>query len=140
MKIDLTELVQRVGNEADLEKEEKVSYPADELKLTQPVKIKLHLTNTGNSILVKGTVETEAELACSRCLKNYRLPLKAVIDEKFALSPPEYKKGRELELHEEDFVYPLEKDNSLDLSEVIRQNLLLALPMKTLCKADCKGI
>ncbi len=140
MKIDLTELLQKVGNEADLEETEKISFPEDNLALVQPVKAELHLVNTGVSVLVKGKIETEAELECSRCLKTFKLPLSVKIEEEFSRRIPEHKKGGEIELKEEDFVYPIGKDNSIDLTEVIRQNLLLALPIKTLCKPDCKGI
>lgn len=140
MKIDLTEVLQKVGNEAALEESEKISYPEDNLNLTKPVNIKIHLVNTGDSVLLKGKIEAEAELECSRCLKAFNLPLSLEIEEEFAKKAPEHRRAEELELKEEDFVYPIEKDNSIDLSEVIRQNLLLALPMKALCQPDCKGI
>ena len=140
MKIDLTELLQKVGNEAEFEQAEEVSYPEDALNLTQPVKINLHLINTGTSVLVGGTAETEVELECSRCLKKYKLPVKVKIDEEFARSLPPSKRGGETELQEKDFVYPLEKDNTIDISEAIRQNLLLTIPMKTLCRSNCEGL
>jgi len=140
MKIDLTELLQRVGNEADVEQNDKVSFPEDTLNLTRPIKIVLHLVNTGTSVLVKGKVETEVELTCSRCLKTFKLPLSVKIEEEFSRHIPERKGGKEIELKEKDFVYPIEKDNTIDLTEVIRQDLLLAIPIKTLCSPDCKGI
>lgn len=141
MKIDLTELLRHVGKEADVEGEEKVSFPEDGLNLTRPVKVKVHLTNTGTSVLVKGAVETEAELECSRCLSRFRLPLSVLIEEEYSGNPsaPSVGKKRECELKKEDFVYAYDKDNSLDLGETVRQNLLLALPIKPLCKSDCKG-
>ncbi|MFC1568126.1 DUF177 domain-containing protein [Candidatus Margulisiibacteriota bacterium] len=140
MKIDLTELLQKVGNEADIEQEDKVSFPDDDLNLTQPVKIDLHLVNTGPSVLLLGTAETEAELECSRCLKKYLVPLKIELEEEFSQAPLVPKKGKESELKAEDFVSPIGKDNTIDLTELIRQDLLLALPIKTLCEPDCKGI
>jgi len=142
VKTDLTELLQKVGNEADIEQSSRISFADDELILTQPVKTKLHLVNTGTVVLVKGKAETEAELECSRCLKKFKMPLSIEIDEEFALEmpAPRHKKGKEVELHEEDFVYPIEADNTVDLTEVIRQDLLLALPMQALCSKDCQGI
>ena len=41
-------------------------------------------------------------------------------------------------VHEDDLVFPIESDNTVDLGEAIRQNMLLSIPMKPLCKADCK--
>jgi uncharacterized protein len=139
VKIDLTELLRKVGNEADVKLTEEISYPEDNLILTKPAAINLHLVNTGTSVLVKGRVETEVGLICSRCLKNFNLPISINIQEEFSKDPQACKEGGEAELKEEDFVYPIEKDNSLDFTEVLRQNLLLALPIKTLCRPECKG-
>lgn len=141
MKLDLTELLRHVGNEADVQEEFKVNLASDELRLTRPVKVKLHLTNTGQSVLVDGSLETELELDCSRCLKKFRQPLTVPVDEEYAKNPPRppAKKGVELELKEKDFVYPIGQDNTLDLDETIRQNILLAVPLKPLCTPACKG-
>ena len=139
MKIDLTELLRRVGNEADIEEEEKINFPEDGLTLIRPVKVKLHLVNTGNSVQVDGALATEAELECARCLKRFKAPLVAKVTEGYSRNPPKPggKKGEEIELREEDYIYPIENDNTIDLGETIRQNLLLALPIKPLCRPDC---
>ncbi|MDD5382226.1 MAG: DUF177 domain-containing protein [Candidatus Margulisbacteria bacterium] len=140
MKIDLTELLRKAGNEAEIEETEKISFPEDNLNLTKPVKIEAHLTNTGTSVLANGEIDTEAELECSRCLKTFRQPISVKIDETFSRKIPEPKRKGAGELKEEDFVYPIEKDNTIDLTEVVRQNLILALPIKTLCSQNCQGI
>jgi len=139
VKINLTELLRRVGNEADVKMEEKVSFPEDGLTLIRPVKVDVHLVNTGDSVWLSGTLETEAELECSRCLKKIKTPLSAKIEEEYSKHPPQAAAKKEIELGEKDFVFPIEKDNSLDLDETIRQNLLLALPIQTLCQQECKG-
>jgi len=139
VKLDLTELLQAIGNEADIEKIEKVSFPEDNLILTKPVKTKLHLINTGTSVLATGELETETELECSRCLKKYNIPLVVKIEDEFASEPPE-QTTKNIELKETDFVYPIDPDNTIDLTEVVRQNLLIRLPTKPLCKQDCSGL
>jgi len=140
VRIDLTELLQAVDNEADVEITEKVNFPEDELVLSKPVKISAHLVNTGPSIIMFGRAETEVELQCSRCLKTFRQPLVIELDEEFAQRPFSSKTSGEMELKAEDFVYPIEKDNTIDLTELLRQNLLLNLPIKCLCSPDCQGI
>ena len=134
MRIDLTEFLRKVGNEADFEEIEKVNFPQDGLNLTKPVKVSLHLVNTGLSVLVAGEIAAEAELECSRCLKKLRLPLSVKINEEYSkrLPLPAVKQGKPIELKEEDFVFPLDKDDTLDLDEMIRENLLLALPIQPL--------
>ena len=141
MKIDLTELLRQVGNEADIAEEAEVSFPEDGLNLTRPVKIDLHLVNTGASVYVTGTLATEAELECSRCLKKFKRSLTVRVEEEYVRGPSAQpaKNAKEVELKANDFVYPLGGDNSLDLGELIRQNLTLALPIKVLCREACKG-
>jgi uncharacterized protein len=141
VKIDLTELLRQVGNEADIIEEAKVSFPEDGLNLTGPVKIDLHLVNTGASVFVNGTLATEVELECSRCLKKFKRPLAVRLEEEYVKEPPALpsKNVKGIELKANDFVYPIGQDNSLDLGETIRQNLMLALPIKTLCRENCKG-
>ena len=138
MKIDLTDLLRQVGNEADITRTEEVSFAEDGLFLAGPVKVDLHLINTGYSVLLNGTFEGVAELECSRCLKKIRQELKVPVSEEYGRPAPA-PKVKMTELKEEDFIYPLGKDNLLDLTELIRENLLLALPIKPLCREACKG-
>jgi uncharacterized protein len=130
MKIDLTELLQKIGNEADVALEQRLDFSEDGLILVGPVKINLHLVNTGTSVLLNGRAEATVEQECSRCLKKFQASVVAKLAEEYSKTPPEPKgkKGKEVELM---------KDNTLDLKETIRQNLLLALPMKPLCRPDC---
>ncbi|MBU0671748.1 MAG: DUF177 domain-containing protein [Candidatus Margulisbacteria bacterium] len=140
MRIDLTELLQKVGNETDIEQSEKVSFPEDGLTLTKPVIVNAHLANIGPSVLLLGRAETEAELECSRCLKKFKYPIAIELEEEFSKEPLIPKKSKEIELRNEDFVLPIEEDNTIDLTELIRQDLSLEQPIKTLCSPDCKGI
>lgn len=140
MKIDLTELLQKVGNEADYKLLEKVSFPADGLSLVKPLKIQAHLVNTGASVLVSGQAKTVAELECSRCLNNYQIPINIEFEEEFSHEPLSHHGKGEIELHSEDFVSPIGDDNMIDLTELIRQDMLLSLPIKTLCSNNCQGI
>ena len=141
MEIDLTGLLKAVGNELDIEEQESASYPEDNLILTQPVKIKAHLISTGLSVLLKGVIESEVQVECSRCLKGFKMPLSVKIEEEYSKSNPVPKGDKkEVELKEKDFVFTIGQDNILDLAETIRQNLLLALPIKLLCRPDCPGL
>ena len=90
--------------------------------------------------MLTGEAETIAELECSRCLKNYTVPISIEFEEEFSREPFSPKGKGEIELHNEDFVSPIGDDNMIDLTELIRQEMLLSLPMKTLCSESCQGI
>lgn len=141
MKIDLTEVLRKVGNESHLHLENTMSFPDDGLVLTRPVQVDIDLVNTGDSVLLQGSLSTEAELVCSRCSQNYQKSLAVKLKEEYVkdnLPLSGNAKNKGVELKEEDFVYPIEKDNTIDLTEIIRQNLLLTLPIKNLCGEECK--
>ena len=140
MKIDLKELLQKIDNEADIEQVETVNFSEDGLILTQPVSIAVHLANTGSSIVLYGNAETEVEVECSRCLKTFRQPLEVELSEEFVNPSLLIRGSGETELKPGDFVYPIEKDNKIDLTEVLRQSFLLELPLKNLCSENCPGI
>lgn len=141
MKIDLSKLLREVGDTVDIQESEAVSYPDDNLTLVKPVEMDLQLINAGDLILLRGNVSTAAELDCARCLNKYVLPLDVEINEEFSseVPVPSKNKREEKELHAEDFISPLDKDKTIDVSEIVRQNLLLELPLQPLCRKDCPG-
>jgi len=44
------------------------------------------------------------------------------------------------ELGDDDFVYKIDEDGKIDLHEAIRQNIIVDLPMRFICKENCPGI
>lgn len=97
------------------------------------------LLRTQRSILVKCAVKTEAELTCSRCLGNFRQPLKIKFEEEF-LPTLDAQSGMPLPAPEESSAFTIDEQHILDLTEALRQYFLLAVPMKALCKKDCAGL
>jgi len=141
MKIDVSEVLKAIGNEMTIEESENISFPQDDLILTKPVKFKIHLVSTGRTILLKGKLKTMVKLTCCRCLKDFDYSISIDIEEEYSKKPPIVKsKVKEAELKEKDLIFKIEDDNTIDLSETIRQNLLISLPIKPLCTPSCKGI
>lgn len=141
IKIDITPLLKSVGNKLRIDEQETVSYPEDGLDLTSPVKVEGEMVNAGRGILFEGLVSTRLKLNCSRCLKEIEVPLSFEMEEEFR------RRGREgadrkvkVELKDEDFYSEILSDNTIDLSEAIRQDLLTELPMQPLCNEECKGV
>jgi Predicted metal-binding, possibly nucleic acid-binding protein len=107
-----------------------------QINLQGPVKVDLVAQEVaGSGVLVRGRINAVVELECRRCLE----PVQQEIDDEITLlydNPPE---GEEAE--ESGEIYPLpERGDVLDLSEAVREQLLLRIPLHTLCRPDCKGI
>ena len=73
----------------------------------------------GTAVLVTGRISTPATLRCSRCLGVFDLPVRV---DQFVFHK---------ELQGEDFV---------DLTANMREDIILELPQRALCTADCKGL
>lgn len=138
MKIDLSELIHHPGMHAVQEIEQPCPKDID-FECFKPVKGKLEFTNTGTLLIIMGELAGEVKLECSRCLTDFALPVETTVEEEFNIE----KVGdslRALPLEEEDVDTGLIVNNILDVDELIRQNLLLVLPIKPLCTEECAGL
>lgn len=128
--------VQRV----ELDDADELDLRENEAKLAGPVEghARLHRTNQG--IFVDGTVRMPVELDCTRCLKSFTTTMEFPLREQF-YPTIDVNTGEPLAAPaDDDLSFPIDHNHILDLREAIRQNLVLALPVRTLCKEDCAGL
>lgn len=98
------------------------------------------MTRTGDGILVKGALHTTIEVACRRCLELFATPLRFNLEEEFKPTI-DITTGVKVPLLEDgEPATRIDGHHILDLSEVIRQDLLLTLPMYPVCRSKCKGL
>jgi uncharacterized protein len=89
---------------------------------------------------VFGTLRASLELTCVRCLTPFALPLEFTLEEEFRPTIDIYT-GAALPLPSDDEVATqIDAHHEIDLAEVIRQNLLLAIPLRPLCRSRCAGL
>jgi uncharacterized protein len=100
-------------------------------------RVKLIRTNRG--MLVKGAVQTKVPVECSRCLKVFDQPLTIELEEEF-FPTIDVNNGSALEIPDDPSSFFIDDHHILDVRELIRQNALLTIPMKPLCKEDCAGL
>ena len=88
---------------------------------------------------VAGRLTGEIELACSRCLEPFRMPVAADFDLRY-VPHVENTGDDEKEVEEDDLSTAFYENDAIDLGHLIMEQLQLALPMKPLCREDCKGL
>jgi uncharacterized protein len=106
--------------------------------VSNTVKGTVNLTRTNRGILVQGKLETKVPIECSRCLNTFECPLSVEVEEEY-FPIIDVNSGTALEIPDELDSFKIDEHHILDLTEVIRQNALLAIPMKPLCREDCPG-
>ncbi|HIU33616.1 MAG TPA: DUF177 domain-containing protein [Candidatus Pullichristensenella excrementigallinarum] len=94
-----------------------------------PVRLEGSYLGAGEVVTLTGVLTSEAILHCARCLAEVRVPLRAEVDERFSRAadpnaPDQY----------------LFEGSEIDLTDCVRENLLLQIPMRVLCSPECKGL
>ncbi|HEX9975852.1 MAG TPA: DUF177 domain-containing protein [Dehalococcoidales bacterium] len=119
------------------------SYEVDEPVVIaegdRAVRGQVNLIRTNRGILVRGALNTEMELTCSRCLTEFICPLSLEIEEEY-FPTIDVLTGAPVAIPDEPGAFTINQNNILDLTEAIRQYTLLAIPMKPLCQEDCAGL
>ncbi|MBN2541669.1 DUF177 domain-containing protein [bacterium] len=91
---------------------------------------------SGDEIIVKGTVATKMKVQCSRCLKPFYYELAA--DVEFVVKTQD--KGPDnVIVWDEDYVI-VDHYGTLDTASLLRDLILLELPLHPLCDQNCKGL
>jgi uncharacterized protein len=99
----------------------------------------VHLSKHGQDILVRGNLSGQLELACGRCLDPFAAP--AAIEFDLLLVPgPVHAAAAKEELSPEDLDLDYYTGEIVDLESILREQIILMLPLKPLCDEACKGL
>ncbi|ACB84937.1 YceD family protein [Natranaerobius thermophilus] len=127
-------------------------HPPQDLKNSvQPAKVDFTATYTGNGILITGQLETTYDTNCDRCLKPAKKEISINFQEEFRQmessqldqdeeDQEEEDDEKEVVLDSEDLNVDYFSGNELDLTDLFRQMLILAIPPKVVCQEDCPGL
>lgn len=118
--------------------EEQVQLDND-LQVIGPVTGHIRMRRTNQCILVDGWVDLTLKLTCTRCLTEFEQPIHVPFEERF-YPTIDVITGLPVPRSDEDDVFYIDAHHQLDLTEAIRQNILVNIPMATLCKEDCAGL
>lgn len=105
------------------------TYPIEE---KNPVCVKCSNIGTGKA-LVSGTVSMILRIPCDRCLEEVKVPLSFEFTQE--VSSPEVTEQAD-EQEKQSFLQGYE----LDIEALVNSEILVNMPVKVLCKPDCKGI
>ncbi|MBV9119567.1 MAG: DUF177 domain-containing protein, partial [Chloroflexi bacterium] len=141
MKLNAAQLLKSpVGTTRDYELEESPN-DIEGQRLTRPVAMHLHLVRINDGVLARGDVQTAIEAACSRCLEPVEQPIAFHFEEHFRPTI-DILTGHPVKDEDEDSaepVYVIDANHNLDLDEVVREGVLMEIPMHPLCRPECHG-
>jgi len=99
----------------------------------------VHLEKHGHDVLVRGRLEGTLNLSCSRCLTPFNFPVSTDFDLLLAPGPAPMGEVDE-ELTQADLDVDFYTGEVVDLEKILREQVLLTLPLKPLCSENCRGM
>jgi DUF177 domain-containing protein len=111
----------------------------EDFRIAGNVDLTFDVRRKGDEYRLSGELRAPLELACSRCLEPFSLSVDGPFDLHYL--PQALNSGEdESEIAEDDLTTAFYREHAIDLGQLVREQCYLALPMKPLCRADCKGL
>lgn len=139
MRIELEKLENQGGKFSMIYQPADIVLDERDVRLAEPAEVQGRITRKASEVELSGDLRATIEVGCARCLKPLRLPISSAFVERFV---PEVSWGAE-EQHEllaEDLNLAVFDGEVIDLGEVVREEILLAIPDHVLCAENCQGL
>jgi uncharacterized protein len=139
MRIELENLEGGKGVFAHVYQPDDLNTFDERIRLVEPVTVNGNIKLAGAEVFVNGHLDTRAQVECDRCLQPVELPVNA----DFALEyipGSEYESSKAAELTDAEMSVSVFDGDAIDVDEIVKEQVLLAVPTRMLCREDCKGI
>jgi uncharacterized protein len=117
------------------------TFAKDEESFTvvAPVRLAFTIEKDKAYFRLVGRVQTTLTMPCSRCVEPFSFPVDAAFDLRY--QPRTENSGEpEREIEEDDLSTAFYENDTIDLADLMREQFYLSLPMKPLCRDDCRGL
>ena len=139
MRIELENLEGSKGDFAHVYQPEDLNPVDERVSLIAPAAVNGKVRLSGNEVFVNGHIDTRAQVECDRCLKPVELPVNVDFTLEY-ISGSEYEASQTAALTEEEMSVSVFDGGAIDVDEIVKEQVLLAVPTRMLCREDCKGI
>lgn len=140
MKFNVAQLLKApLGARRDYELSEEINTLDPEIEAPEPLVGKLRLTRTTNGVLVTGRLRTAITIACRRCMREFTSAVELEIEEEF-VPTVDVLTGSSLPTQGAEEALLIDEHHLLDITEVVRQHILLQREQYPLCDEACAGL
>jgi uncharacterized protein len=150
MQFDLRQLGRQKGSHSLREEHVDRTFQASEFEasvgadeeytVAAPVHLVMDVHKDGEAYRAIGRVTTRLRLECGRCLEPFEIPIDSPFELRYVPEPAATVEGEEREVEEDDLTTSFYREDSINLGELMHEQFVLALPMKPLHDAACKGL
>jgi len=117
----------------------KIDFAVAGLRQTAPLHVQGTASAIEREIHIRGGLTTQVEMECARCLDPVVRAVKSDFD-LFYQPLDESPEGNELVVPKGEEELGFYSGEGVVLEDVAKEQVLLSLPMRTVCREDCKGL
>lgn len=112
--------------------------PAREFRLAAPIAVTVSYYRAGTDVFVAGRVAAKARAACARCVEDFVTTREREF--RYVLTPRVMRLHDDKDAPEEDVELSSYDRDEIDLSPLVREQMILALSSRALCDENCRGL
>ena len=131
MKIQISDIVSGKGRHKNIDytfEMNPVEFEGDIIKPVSSCSVQGDISSKDNILLLNINIKVNLEMNCSRCLDTFIYPIDIDIEERFTNDSNS----------EDEAIIVI--DDVLDINEVVETSIISTLPIKRVCKTNCKGL
>jgi uncharacterized protein len=120
---------------------ERVAGGGTDYTVATPVVLRMTIHKDKERFRLVGHVDAGLDVPCGRCLEPFRLRVDGGFDLRYVPQREAAADAHgEREIDEDDLSLTFYEDEAIDLGGLLQEQFYLALPMKPLCRASCRGL
>ena len=139
MRIEMDKLDEEGGKFAHVYEVSELPLDDAEVRLVEPGEVSGRVRRAGKEVELRGKLHAKLEVVCGRCLQPVELPISTEFTERFVRAVS-WAAEEQHELRQEDLNIAVFDGETIELDDLVREELLLAVPVNVLCREDCKGL
>ncbi|MCP4650749.1 MAG: DUF177 domain-containing protein [PVC group bacterium] len=118
MKVNIHEIPKEGLSLQEVKSGEELDLERTDLEFNKPVQIEAEITLERDNVQIDIKVESQLRFTCNRCLEDHEQQVKKNID----------------------LIKPAQEESVIDITQIVREEIILDYPVKLLCSPECKGL
>ena len=140
MKIEIEALTEGGKDFERVYQPEELPLEDEFARLVSRVRVSVRASRRRGEVEVRGSLDTSVELPCDRCVAPVVFPVNVDFKAELGFADANAVGAEATELQDADMDFSTVEGDAVDLDEIVREQILLALPTRQLCGEDCKGL
>jgi DUF177 domain-containing protein len=138
MRVELAKLDNNGGNFAHEYTAGEFVLDDDRVVVAGAPRVSGRISRTEHKVVVEGEFAAIAEVECDRCLQPVELPISSDFRLEYVTAET-YMSCKTVELAQEDLTLSIFDGEVIDVDDIVREQVLLAIPTQAICQENCKG-